>query len=301
MAGHRPLSPLDAAGLLLAAAIWGGSLVVAKIGMADLAPLTFVTARFVLGTILLLPLLRLPLRRAFELMLLSVLIGGLHFVAMFWGVAGIDAASASLILLIEVPLAALLAAIFHRDYLGWRRTIGMAVALGGVAIVIGEPRFEGSYVSVALVLAGATLWAFGAIQLKSLAGAFAPLELNAWVTVFSLPQLLVATALLEPDAWQQVANASPAAWAAVAYQAVVVTLGAYWLWNRAMRRYDVNQIMPFNLTVPIFGVALGALVLGEPVTATMAIGGILTMAGVAAVVLTRRRPAEGTAAEPETG
>jgi O-acetylserine/cysteine efflux transporter len=295
MADHKPLTALDGAGLLLASAIWGGSLVVAKIGMTDLSPLVFVTMRFVLGTILLLPLLRLPLKRAPEMVLLSFTMGGLHFVAMFAGVDGIDAASASIILLVEVPLAALLAAIFHRDYLGWRRALGMVVALAGVAIVIGQPRFEGSYVSVLLVITGAALWACGAVQLKSLASQFKPLELNAWVTLFSLPQLLVATWLMEPDAWQQVRSASIESWAAIAYQAVIVTFGAYWLWNRAMSRYDVNQTVPFTLTVPVYGVALGALVLGETITPAMIVGGILTMLGVAGVVLTRRRAAANAA------
>ena len=289
MVAHRPLSALDSAGLLLVAAIWGSNIVVAKIGMTDLSPLVFVTVRFALATILLLPLLRLPLRRVLALMLLSVFLGGLQFVTMFAGFAGIDAGSASIILLIEVPLAALLAAIFYRDYLGWRRAFGMVVALAGVALVIGQPRFEGSYFSVLLVIAGAVLWACGSVQLKSLASQFKPLELNAWVTLFSLPQLLLATWLLEPDAWQQVQSASIESWAAIAYQAVIVTFGAYWLWNRAMSRYDVNQTVPFTLTVPVYGVLLGALVLGETITLSTVVGGILTVLGVGGVVLTRRR------------
>ncbi len=288
MTSHRPLTAIDSAGLLLASAIFGGSIVTAKIGMMEMSPLVFVTVRFAVATILLLPLLRLPLKRALATIVLSLFMGGLHFVAMFAGFDGIDAASASIILLIEVPLAALLAAIFYRDYLGRRRGVGMVIALAGVAIVIGEPRFEGSYGSVLLVFAGAALWASGMVQLKSLAGTFKPLELNAWVTVLSLPQLLLATWLLEPDAWQQVRSAGLESWAAVGYQAVIVTFGAYWLWNRAMSRYDVNQTVPFTLTVPIYGVALGAVMLGESITLPMLIGGILTVSGVAGVVLTRR-------------
>lgn len=292
MAQHRPLSPLDAGSLLLVMAIWGGGLVVAKIGMQDLSPLMYVTLRFVIATVLLAPLLRFPLRHAWGLILLSLTMGGLHFVVMFAGVKGIDAASASIILLIEVPLAALLAAIFYRDYLGWRRSVGMVVALAGVAVVIGQPRFEGNYVSVMLILAGAVLWACGSVQLKTMASKFGPLELIAWMNLFSLPQLLLVVFLTEPDAWQQVQAASLTSWLAVVYQASLGTFAAYFLWNRAMRRYDVNQTMPFTLTVPIYGVLFGALVLGETITLPMLIGGILTVSGVAGVVLTRRRAAK---------
>lgn len=296
MTERRPLSVLDAASLLFVMAIWGGGIVVAKIGMQDLSPMVFVTLRFIVATVLLLPLLRFPIRHVVGLLVLSVTMGGLHFVIMFAGFKGIDAASASIILLIEVPLAALLAAIFYRDYLGWRRGIGMIVALVGVAIVAGQPRFEGSYVAVLLVLAGAVFWACGSVQLKTMASKFGPLELVAWITLFSLPQLLVAAFLTEPDFWQQVKAASVTSWVAVVYQASIATFAAYYLWNRAMRRYDVNQTMPFTLTVPIYGVAFGALVLGETITLPMLIGGILTLAGVAGVVLTRRPDAKGAAA-----
>jgi O-acetylserine/cysteine efflux transporter len=263
MAQHRPLSPLDAGSLLLVMAIWGGGLVVAKLGMQDLSPLMYVTLRFVVATALLAPMLRFPLRHAAGLILLSLTMGGLHFVVMFAGVKGIDAASASIILLIEVPLAALLAAIFYRDY-----------------------------VSVMLILAGAVLWACGSVQLKTMASKFGPLELIAWMNLFSLPQLLLVVFLTEPDAWQQVQAASLTGWLAVMYQASLGTFAAYFLWNRAMRRYDVNQTMPFTLTVPIYGVLFGALVLGETITLPMLIGGILTVSGVAGVVLTRRPAAK---------
>lgn len=292
MAQHRPLSPLDAGSLLLVMAIWGGGLVVAKLGMQELSPLMYVTLRFVIATALLAPMLRFPLRHAAGLVLLSLTMGGLHFVVMFAGVKGIDAASASIILLIEVPLAALLAAIFYRDYLSWRRSVGMVVALAGVAVVIGQPRFEGNYVSVMLILAGAVLWACGSVQLKTMASKFGPLELIAWMNLFSLPQLLLVVFLTEPDAWQQVQAASLTGWLAVLYQASLGTFAAYFLWNRAMRRYDVNQTMPFTLTVPIYGVLFGALVLGETITLPMLIGGILTVSGVAGVVLTRRPAAK---------
>ena len=298
MAPHRPLSPLDAGSLLLVMAIWGGGLVVAKIGMQDMTPMVYVTMRFVVATILLAPLLRFPMRHVLGLLGLSLTMGGLHFVVMFAGVKNIDAASASIILLIEVPLAALLAAIFYRDYLGWRRSIGMVVALVGVAVVIGQPRFEGNYTSVLLILAGAVLWSCGSVQLKTMAARFGPLELIAWMNLFSLPQLLFATWLTEPDVLQQLQRASIQSWVAVVYQASLGTFAAYFLWNRAMRKYDVNQTMPFTLTVPIYGVLFGWLVLGETITLSMLIGGILTVSGVAGVVLTRKPTAKD---ETQTG
>jgi O-acetylserine/cysteine efflux transporter len=56
-----------------------------------------------------------------------------------------------------------------------------------------------------------------------------------------------------------------------------------------MRRYPVNQVMPFTLLLPMIGVAAGALMRGEEVTWQLLVGGLATVAGVGIIVI--RRPA----------
>ena len=58
----------------------------------------------------------------------------------------------------------------------------------------------------------------------------------------------------------------------------------------------VNQAMPFTLLVPFFGVASGVVLLGETVSAELVFGGLLTVLGVAIIVV--RRP-QTTAPEAE--
>src|SRR3546814_9270170 len=52
--------------------------------------------------------------------------------------------SASIAIQLQVPFASLLAAIFFKDKLGWRRGFGMLIAFFGVAVIAGEPRLERS-------------------------------------------------------------------------------------------------------------------------------------------------------------
>jgi O-acetylserine/cysteine efflux transporter len=82
-------------------------------------------------------------------------------------------------------------------------------------------------------------------------------------------------------------------WGAIAYMAFLVTILAYGLWYPLVYRYPVNQTMPWTLTVPVFGVLSGVLVLGEPMTVWLLAGGILTLAGVAVIVLPGPAPASG--------
>jgi O-acetylserine/cysteine efflux transporter len=78
-------------------------------------------------------------------------------------------------------------------------------------------------------------------------------------------------------------------WISVAYQAVLVTAFGYAVWYTMMRRFPLNQVMPFTLLVPVFGVASGVLVLDDPLTVPMLIGGAATIAGVGIIVIRRPR------------
>jgi O-acetylserine/cysteine efflux transporter len=78
-------------------------------------------------------------------------------------------------------------------------------------------------------------------------------------------------------------------WGVLAFQSLLVTLVGYGVWYRMMRNFPVNQVMPFTLLIPLFGVLSGILFLDEPLTWFMLIGGAATLAGVAICVI--RRPA----------
>jgi O-acetylserine/cysteine efflux transporter len=56
-----------------------------------------------------------------------------------------------------------------------------------------------------------------------------------------------------------------------------------------MRRFAVNQVIPFTLLVPVFGVMSGVLCLGERLTPIMLAGALVTIAGVGIIVLRRPR------------
>ncbi len=74
----------------------------------------------------------------------------------------------------------------------------------------------------------------------------------------------------------------------VVYQSVFVVGVAYGAWYWLLNRYAVNQVMPFTLLVPIFGVLSGVFLLDEPFTLALMTGGLLTVLGVG--IITVRRP-----------
>jgi drug/metabolite transporter (DMT)-like permease len=79
---------------------------------------------------------------------------------------------------------------------------------------------------------------------------------------------------------------STLAWAAMAFQVVVVVAFSYLVWFWLIRRYPATRLASFTLLTPVFGLLLGAWLLGEPVTPRLA----SALAAVAAgIVLVNRR------------
>ena len=288
-AAARPHMTLPMIGALLAVTVvWGFNFAVVKTGLSIMPPIAFVALRFAVVGVMLLPWLRWPQRRFPDLMLLSVILGVIHFSLMFTGMRGLDVATASIAIQLQVPFAAILAAIFFKETLHWRRITGMAIAFAGVVLIAGEPRLAGNLLPLFLVIAAACTWASANIQIKRIGDDIDVLALNGWVALLAAPQLALLSWTTETGQLAAIAAADWRLWASVAFQALLVTIFGYSVWYRLMRRFSVNQVMPFTLLGPLFGVLSGVIFFRDRLTLLMLIGGLCTIVGVA--IITIRRP-----------
>lgn len=277
--------------VLVVMVIWGLNFVVAKWGLAQFPPIFMMGLRWALVAAVLLPFVRAPRRKLGQILLISFTLGSLHFSLMFTGLKGTDAAVAAIATQMQVPFAALIAAIVLKDRLGWRRATGMALAFVGIVIMAGEPRHAVNLLPILLVIAASFMWAVANVQIKQL-GTVDGFGLNAYLGLFAAPQLFLISAMLEQGQLDALRNADWVGWSAIVYMAILVTVISYVMWYRILRRYPVNQAMPFTLLVPVLGVLSAALLLDEPLTARVILGGLATIAGVAVIVLRRPRLAE---------
>ena len=280
------MRPLDYAAALGVMVIWGVNFPMGKLGVTELPPILFMALRFVLVAALLCPFFPLPREKLGGVLRLAFVLGSLHFTTMFTGLSLMDAATASLLVQSQVPFAALLAAVFFRDRPGWRRFLGMLVAFAGVLVIVGEPRFGNDLLPPALILAASFFWALANVLIKRL-GPIDGFALSGWLALFAAPQLLVLSLLIESGQGAALRSARWGGWGGVIYGAIAVTVVSYWMWYPLVRRYAVNQTMPFTLLVPIFGVASSAAILGDQLSWQTALGGAATIAGVAIIVLPR--------------
>lgn len=284
--------PLHLLLFLMTVSIWGFSFIVTKWGVQEMPPIFFVGLRFLLVALVLLPFVPRPTGHWRQVFLVSVTLGLLHFSCMFVALVRTPAGTTALLAQLQVPFAALLAALFLGDRLGWRRALGMALAFAGAAVVLGAPAFASPWWSDLLAVLGGFFWALSAVQAKAMGGSVGASSMNAWVAVFAVPQLLVASLLLEEGQWEAVANMSWRLAFALFYNSVLIVVVGYGTWYRLLRIYDVNQAMPFMLLMPPIALLFGGLLLGEPMTWSLAAGGLLTIVGVAIILVRRPRLAE---------
>jgi len=85
------------------------------------------------------------------------------------------------------------------------------------------------------------------------------------------------------------ASLSPLAWGSMALQIVVVSFASYLLWFWLVRHYPATRLASFTMLTPVFGLALGALLLDEPVTPRL----LLALATVALGIFLVNRPKPG--------
>lgn len=285
------LSGLDLIIGLAVMAVWGVNFAIAKLGTAVIPPLWILTIRFTIVGLMLLPFVPAP-RNAGQwraMLGLSVTLGLLHFGLMFSGVRLIDSSTAAIIGQLQVPFSTLLAFFIFKDVPGWRRLVGMALAFLGVIVVAAGPDLgtsmgaavnTSSYLFGALlVAAGAFIWAIANIQIKQVQE-LPPLSITAWVSILSAPQLAALSFMLEDGQIASLTQAGFQGWFSVFYMVFGATLFCYSMWYSMMRRYPISLLTPFTLTVPVFGVLGGVVLLGEPLTIQILIGGAITLVGV---------------------
>ncbi|WP_282606505.1 DMT family transporter [Pelagibius sp. Alg239-R121] len=288
------IAPLHLVIFLVVALVWGLNFAVAKLGLVQLPPLLFMGLRFALVAAILIPFVKPPSGRWLQVVGIAVTLGLLHFALMFSGLRVLDAATAAIAIQLQVPFAALLAAVFFKDKLGWRRALGMAIAFVGVALVAGEPRLDGQYLALFLVIAAACTWSIANVQIKFLTDVDG-FSLNAWMALFAAPMLLIASLLFEEGQVEIILQMNWVSVFAIFYQSLLVVVFGYGCWYWLLRRYSFNQAMPFTLLVPVVGVFSGVLFLDESLTLYLIAGGCLTVIGVAIIVLRRPKVAAPTA------
>ena len=188
----------------------------------------------------------------------------LQYIFFYIGVANATGSKSSIMNTTGTFFSVLLAHfIYHNDRLSGRRMLGCLVGFVGVAAAnygptLFEPDFtlagEGSIVLAAFVLSAASIYGKKVSQ-----------RLNA--AVMTGWQMAIGGAVLLAGGWLaggQMSAFTPASAALMVYMALLSAL-AFSIWSALLKHNPVGRVTIFNFLVPVFGVALSAVFLGEDV------------------------------------
>lgn len=281
---------------LTVVAVWGSNFVVIKFGLAELPPFALATLRFGLSAVPWLFFIRRPAVAWWRLAAFGVLLGcgqfGLLFLAMQ---SDISPGLASLVVQTQVFFTIGMAMLISRERVKPLQVGAAALAVAGMVWIglMSQHSADISLAGLAMVLSAALSWACANLVARG-AGRVDPLGFMVWSSLWAVPPLMLISALREGvgPVLQAIQLASPAAWAAVLWQALGNGLFGFGSWNWLLARHDAATVTPMALLVPVFGFTASALLLHEALPGWKLGAAALVMAGLALNLLaSRRRPA----------
>jgi drug/metabolite transporter (DMT)-like permease len=273
--------------LVLVAFLFGGTWPAGKVAVDHVPPITVATARFVIAGLLLLALVRvrrgsvpLPAREDVPLVLALALTGVAAYQAFFLiGLVRTPASDGAILVPGLIPVFTTLLAwrVFGQRPTG-QAALGFAIAIVGLIIVV-DPAgaVSSSRLTGDLILVGGSVcWAVYTILGRRATARFDPLLATTYASV-------VGALMLAPfsvTGWGKLVHAGASTWLAVLYLAPLGTVLAFVLYYDGVHSLGAAKASAFTLLVPVFGVSLSILVLGEPLRAGLAVGGVIVLAGL---------------------
>ncbi len=292
-----PMSPTQIACAVLVPLLWGVQFVVIKLGLTAFPPLFFVGLRFAAVAAILLPFVGRPTRReVIPMMAISVFFGGLNFSLFFVGLGQGLASVSAVANQLSTPFTVLLAWPLLGERPSARVVIGVALAFGGVALTVTEPSAAVKLAPTLLVIAAGFAWAVGSVLTKRY-GPFDPLRLMAWMSLFTVPQVMATSLVIEHGQLTSLRTASLTAWSAFAYTVLFGAVAGWGLWFWLIARCSMTRVAPFALLQTVFAIAAGILFLHEPLTPALVAGAVLCIAGIT-ITQSRSLPRLDTATAP---
>jgi drug/metabolite transporter (DMT)-like permease len=275
--------------------LFGLSWPIIKIGLEASTPLWFAAARATLSAttafLLLACLGRLAWpHRADWPIVLSV--GALQLSCFFafsnLGVQSLPAGRSSVLAytttLWIVPLSLLIG-----ERVGWRAVAGVMLGLAGIVVLVDPLRFDWSDKAIIwghiwLLLAGLT-WAVAIVHIRRHRWQLTPLDALPWQMSVATVLLWILALLAEPAGYLELGKSE--LWMSLLYIGAFAGPIATWAAvsiGRALPPVIGSMSM---LGVPLLSIASSVVLLGETITAPLAVGTALVIAGIAVVILDR--------------
>jgi drug/metabolite transporter (DMT)-like permease len=281
--------------LILCNLIWASQFVLAKLVQEQMGPIFATLLPMAIATLFLVPLVLREHRRrgsrprmgagdVARFAVIGVFGQILAQLGITWGV-GLAPASNAALLSLTLPIAtAVLAYLLLGERMTAVRWVSFALAVAGVLQCSGidwsDLRFASGSGVVAgnlLIMVGVLGSAFYNVYGKKLLDRYTPLEVLLYSYYAVLIGLVPLTLYFEPGSFHAVPTYGPKVILGILLLAGFPYFLSMILFLTVLTRLDAAQAGLSNYLIPVFGVLIAAVVLGEHLTLRMTIGGLVVL------------------------
>ena len=277
---------------------WGFNWAAIKVSLVDVPPFTFRSLCLGFGSAILFAVLRaggqdlaVPKGQRGRLALLAFLNITCWNMLIAFGMTMIPAGRGAILAYTMPAWAIPLSVWVLGERLTGRKALGLALGMGGLAVVLGEGALELGRAPLGslLVLGAAFSWALGTVLQKKLPMSMAPGPYTAWIMLLGGVPIFLG-ALVFDDLGALAHVGVPAA-IGVAYNVFIAFAFAHWAWITIATQVPVSVFSLSMLVIPVLGVISGMVFLGERPTWAEYAALALVLGSLLTVVLPPRQAA----------
>ncbi len=258
----------------------GSAMVATRFVVDQTGPTSLALLRYAIGFCCLLPVVWLsagPVRFARRDVLPMALLGitqfGILIALLNYGLRFIPSARAALIFATFPLLTMVLAAALGHERLTLPKILGVLLTIAGVGVALGEKALQGGgaqeWVGELAVFASALSGAVCSVLYRPYLRKYPALPVSAFAMLASVGFLAILAAgegfFVSPP------HFTPGGWLAIVFIGLSSGVG-YYLWLWALGHAPATQVTVFLALSPITAAGLGALFLGEAISAVSAVG-----------------------------
>ena len=289
-----PGTALARLGVLLAVVFWGISFVATKAALAEITPITLIFTRFALGVALLLAIAAargqalVPPREMWRSLALMGFVGVfVHHMIQSHALTLTSAVNTGWLIGLTPLWSALLSAYALRERFGPAKLAGLALGFIGAALVVTRGRMGAGLLALPqtrgdlLILVSTLNWAVYTVLGHPVLKRLGPARATTGALV--LGWLMLAPFFAAARGWREYGALTGTGWAAVLFLGIACSGLGYLFWYGALERIEASRVAAFLYLEPLVTLAAAILMLGETVSATTVVGGLLVLTGVALV------------------
>jgi len=276
-------------GLLVLSVIWGLAFVAIKQAVTELTPVNLALLRWLVASVpflILLPLIGRPkakLERGDIPRLLVVALANVagYHLSLYYAETTLSAGLSALLTSFGPIFIALLSYFLLNEKAGKKVLIGLLLAIAGTAVLsTGSITVNdlSSYAGIIENLFTALCYALFTVLGKPLVHKYGSASTTIMAGLIGTAMMLP---LLSQSFFAQASALSSLGWASVLYLSLLSTVFGYLMFYALVSRGAVTRLSIQLYLIPVVSVVGGALLLNEPVTLSVAVGGGMMLAAVA--------------------